>query len=699
MNITLINKNRGRLSRSKMSLDDLVQVIRHENILPLVKGLREEYPILLTHPQFLNEKLQRYEEEIPEVCFAASYRMYRHAPRIARYNALLSLSITNLPCADDAARLRHDAARIPYTRLAFVGADGYSVVVVCSLACEDGKEPATEAEMLKLQQTAFRLLHYHYSSQLGICFDIPEVSLYQSHLVSCDSQLYYNPASEPYFVRSEVAHFPEYHPLPTPSAQQLLPNYSETETMDTVFEWCLGEACQQARETENTHDEMCNKALSLLADYCHESRLPIEFALRHVGWKSMFRMPEDYIRKVFENAYEHKVEFRPLAHVERSALLTMQTEAFLNAHYELRRNIMTGVVQFRLKDGYGSAWRELDELALNAMTVRALKLGLGSWDKDIRRLVYSSAVPEFQPLAEWLYQLPRWDGRDRVEELVRRIPTNTPDAAYYLHLWMRSMVAQWLGRERGRGNAIVPLLIGGQGCGKTTFCTLLLPPALRDYYIDRVDFKNDSALSLGLSSFALINIDEFDSLKKSQQPTLKYLVSKGDVKLRPPYGKTFVSRRRFASFIATTNSRHPLTDPSGSRRFVCIQVCKGQSIDCDTSIDYCQLYAQLYAEVTSGMRYWLTDEENERLMQQNRPYQLNCNLYSVIDELFGIPTENGPLHYSSVSKIANDITQAYPEIAATRNLRVEVGKLMKEKGFPRRKMSAGIEYAIVPRSI
>ena len=101
--------------------------------------------------------------------------------------------------------------------------------------------------------------------------------------------------------------------------------------------------------------------------------------------------------------------------------------------------------------------------------------------------------------------------------------------------------------------------------------------------------KNDNDIFLAMSGYALINIDEFDAMSKSQQPILKYLISKNDVKFRPPYGKVMEERQRFASFIATTNNRHPLVDPTGSRRFICVYA---DEIDNTGLINYDQLYAQ-----------------------------------------------------------------------------------------------------------
>ena len=181
------------------------------------------------------------------------------------------------------------------------------------------------------------------------------------------------------------------------------------------------------------------------------------------------------------------------------------------------------------------------------------------------------------------------------------------------------MVAMWQGKGQLTGNALIPLLIGRQGCGKSSFCRILLPRDLQDYYNDRINFKNESDLNLGLTSFALINLDEFDSVTQRQQIVLKYLLSTADLKYRPPYGKAYTSNRRYASFIGTTNEATPLTDPTGNRRFVCVSI--DGDIDFETPVEHRQLFAQLCQEVKQGERYWLTKEEEKALMSHNLQYQ------------------------------------------------------------------------------
>jgi predicted P-loop ATPase len=275
---------------------------------------------------------------------------------------------------------------------------------------------------------------------------------------------------------------------------------------------------------------------------------------------------------------------------------------------------------------------------------------------------------------------------------------------------MRSMVAMWLGKGQLTGNALVPLLIGRQGCGKSSFCRILLPRDQREYYNDRINFKNEADLNLGLTSFALINLDEFDKMTSRQQIVLKYLVSTADLKYRPPYGKAYQSHRRFASFIGTTNETMPLTDPTGSRRFVCVSV--ENDIDFQTPIDYPQLYAQLKQEVERDQqRYWLTKDEERQLMRHNLTYQklngLGEMLMSVFQKPVSAPTDKSSSEgeacdgkWMSLKDISARLKQtfkgAYKEDQGTFE---KLGHILRRPDYPfeSRRKAAGQEYWVKER--
>lgn len=217
---------------------------------------------------------------------------------------------------------------------------------------------------------------------------------------------------------------------------------------------------------------------------------------------------------------------------------------------------------------------------------------------------------------------------------------------------------------------------------QVNFCNLILPPDLQEYYNDKIDFKNDTALHLGLTSFALINIDEFDSLSRSQQPLLKYLLSKHDVKMRPPYGKAYEQHRRYASFIATTNNRRPLTDPTGSRRFICIWAERiNFRTDKRYAINYPQIYAQLKTEILRGDRYWFDDAETARIMQQNAPFQKVDDYVSMIRLFFASPDECKDCQLMLVEDVIRLLEGNYLTFWRTNTANRDIGRTLKEMGY------------------
>ena len=271
----------------------------------------------------------------------------------------------------------------------------------------------------------------------------------------------------------------------------------------------------------------------------------------------------------------------------------------------------------------------------------------------------STRIEQFDPINTWLDKLPKWNGQDYIAELARRVPTNQPHWEKYLRYWLVGMVAQW--RESDKqltGNALTPLLIGRQGCGKTRFCKILLPPELRDYYNDKINFKNEFDLNIALTSFALINIDEFDKTTSSQQIVLKYLLSSSDVKFRPPYGKTIKQYRRYTSFIGTTNQMKPLVDPTGSRRFVCIGVTC--NINFTDNLEHSQLFAQALHLFNKGERFWLNDSEKATLIEENEPFQKLNDLVEMIGESFRCPKENEQARWWSLGDISQLLARRYP---------------------------------------
>ena len=670
MRITIINSEKKETRYSRVELDEFIEQLKDGTF-------RQHY-------------VRDYHKE---VCFAAEWYKKSGELKANIVNNLVLLSIENLRDLPTVREYKELAFRQLYTLLCFIGHDGHSLHIVCRYVVSDG-EPS-EAALLN----AFRKLHYIYSSQLGTQMANHEPSLESSCKVSYDPQPYYNPAALAISVSSGPEDTPEYR-----SVQENISDFNYPEEIPGMslrnsrmrrFHDCLDAAIEA--HVSKADDELFQMAvLEQLADGCHQMGLPEAWCARVASFIPMLggEKNRDTIESIFKTAYlKETLKTVPMKYTRSSALLVFKTEAYMKEHYTLRLNVMTGTPEYRMNAvGYG--FQPLDQAARNTMAINALKAGVDSWDKDLSRYIDSNLIPRYYPMEDYLRHLPHWDGKhDYVGELARRIKTDNPHWESDFHIWMLSMVAQWTGKDRQHGNAIVPLLIGPQGSGKTTFCRRLLPEYLQMYYNDRISMKNDNDIFIAMSAYALINIDEFDAMKKSQQPILKYLISKNDIKFRPPYGKTMEQRQRFASFIATTNNLRPLVDPTGSRRFICIYA---DEVDNSGFIPYDMLYAQLYQELQQGRRYWMEDEDNQRIMEQNKDFQQVSDYEKMVELTYLAPeltpSDTKPVLVKDIMKV---LARKFPTFNIRKGTDMELGHRLSAMGYEYHKLTKGAAYRMI----
>ena len=376
----------------------------------------------------------------------------------------------------------------------------------------------------------------------------------------------------------------------------------------------------------------------------------------------------------------------------------LPVEVFLQQNYEFRYNILSGKMEFRSRNNHESAFVHLDKKMLNGIVLHARRElpKEKALKQQLSECIYSPRTPDFNPVGEWLDGLPEWDGRNRVAHLFGLLPGLTAEQAYWLTVWLRSMVAHWQQMDMLHGNECVPTLIGDQGCGKSTFCQRLLPAHLREYYLDHVNLHNKFDKEMALTNCLLVNIDEMDQIRRCQQPELKQMLSKSRVNGRIIYGREQTDRLRFASFVATTNNPHPLHDATGSRRFICIRIPKGQLIDNEVLLEYDQLYAQVLHELRRGERYWFTAEETKSIQRANIPYQDTEDIELMFDTCFRQPKTEEYAQALSMPDILKSINHQFPEFTVSQGTKVQLGRVLSRRGFRCKELHSGIAYYVIP---
>ena len=320
----------------------------------------------------------------------------------------------------------------------------------------------------------------------------------------------------------------------------------------------------------------------------------------------------------------------------KSSSLMQEVTAFLTSRYRFRFNVLTEETEVanNIPDTH-LRYTKVDERWMNTLSMETIETGIDCWDRDIQRFVRSRRISEYHPFTAYFEQLSEWDGTDRVSALARRVSDN-PVWVNGFHRWMLGLSAQWMQfrpdtnnanrannansanntSSINRANSVAPLLVSSrQGLGKSTFCRLLMPDALKAYYTESYDLSSPASAEAKLAAYGLINLDEFDKLSASKMPLLKNLMQASALNIRKAYKRSASALPRIASFIGTSNREDLLVDRTGSRRFLCVSL--EHAIDCVTPVEHEQLYAQLKAELLSGERSWFNKEEEQAIQQHN----------------------------------------------------------------------------------
>ena len=665
MNITLLKRDGQKEVINRINLEQMAGVIQGKMLENSVREVRGYYHLMKTQRLDDGQIATNWKGgiKLPRVCFAAEWVNRKGERKMLNYNGLVVLEVNNLPNYEKAVEIRELAKKLPETLMCFLGGSGKSVKIVCRGEMFTGSLPDDQTMIQQFHLNIYNTARRAYQNQFGFDIEFLEPRLDRTVYVSADPEMGFNPEARPFYADTER------HDLPQPVAisdeeDHLMPGRTITRTYQLNWSFIVDQVL--GRYFDLPDEEREAKLLMQVATMCMEQGIPKAHAQGLTMLHPVLGRDKLLVEKLFQTVYsvleqeeyrkKHKI--KPLKSVPEDTIQAMRTEIFLNSNFEMRKNLLTGVAEYREKFSDDQRFKPLTEEVRNDMTLRATELGLKSWDRDVNRFIDSTRIEQFDPVNTWLDKLPAWDGHDYIADVAKRVPTFQPHWEKYLKFWFVGMVGQW--RESDKqltGNALTPLLIGRQGCGKTRFCKILLPPELRDYYNDKLNFKNEFDLNIALTSFALINIDEFDKTTNSQQIVLKYLLSSSDVKFRPPYGKTIKQYRRYTSFIGTTNQLKPLVDTTGSRRFVCVGV--DGNIDFTDNLNHRQLFAQALHLFNNGERFWLNDAEIAELIRENEPYQHLNDLVEMIGETFRSPKDSEQGNWWSLSDISKLLANRY----------------------------------------
>lgn len=688
MKVTRYRESNGSCMQRILEIDTVLRDMQAETKQMPVSRFRENLRYARPHER------SSASGKLPVLIFGGAF-VYKEGTWSRKQYSGMLLEVNHLGSAEEVEQVKKCAKKLPQTLLAFTGSSGKSVKILVPFVLPDGTLPVGDEQIAFFHAHAYRMAVYYYQPHLPAPIEKKKPIPERGCRMSFDAGLYYSPDALP--IRLEQpAGMPEDETVHASAASRLetnslLPNYDQYTTWQLFYNKAMYDALQSEGGTEAEED--LQSLLAALAHRCFLAGIPEENAVKWAARDADFRGMELLVRSSFRTVYIRKNGFGKLAGLDSTVLLMEQLNEFMQRRYLFRRNMMKNSVEYLELGSFRFDYRGVDKVAVNSMVMNAMLEGIKVWDKDVVRYIESDRVKNYHPIVDYLYSLPKWDGKDRIRELANRVPCNNPLWADYFYRWFISMVTHWLGRDKNHGNSTTLLLIGRQGDGKSTFCRNLLSHELRTYYTDSMEFGNKREAELSLNRFALINLDEFDSYGERQQAFLKHILQKASVQARRPYGSVVEEMRRYATFIATCNDMQPLTDPTGSRRFICISLT-GQ-VDYSQPIEYEMLYAQAMDAVKRGERYWFTHEEEAKIMKDNLEFQRVSSEEEILRATFRKPVGGEEFELLSVTRIAECMKEQHRHMKYDGATVPKVGKMLVKNNFTRTRTKHGIVYRVV----
>lgn len=476
--------------------------------------------------------------------------------KMKAFNGILLLKFGNITDVDGAEGVKRSVAILPSTLAAITGADGKTVIVLIKFQGENDSLPTSEADAEHLYRIAYQQI-----------FPVYQAIVKASILVD--------------------------GPKPSIEAGSTL---SQEPSIHNSFMMTL-----------DAEPYFNGKAVAMKIDSHARSQSPAPSTDNNQQTIPNFRAPEE----------EKKVDRNSI----RENIVNMMQ--LLKSRYDFRYNTVMKFVEYMPKEKGWYGFQPVDPRVQKRMTLEVQLADIRVSIKDVRNFLESDYIKNYNPIDEYLFQCyDKWDGKDHIRALARTVPTANPHWADWFYTWFLGMVDQWRGySHRQYGNSVAPLLISKQGYNKSTFCRRLLPPELQWGYSDNLILSEKRQVYQAMAQFMVINLDEFNQISPQvQQGFLKNLIQLPTLKYKPPYGSHVMEFPRLASFIATSNMKDILSDPSGNRRFIGVELTG--PIDVSVRPNYQQLFAQALSALNNGEKSYFDAQQVKLIMKSNSQFEI-----------------------------------------------------------------------------
>lgn len=687
MKISIFRKQKdGSESVASEEFSDYISRIAKDNAKEYILKYRDALPYL--------EKADRwkYYDYIPMICPVAEYYKKKSGEvEMRAYNGISMLVVEGLNNILEVEKVKKQASVCPQVLCAVMGADAHSVSIWTLATLPDGSLPKDEklAKLFCAQAYATSVRCVQPSLEFKI--SLREPSLDSRMLLTVDNSPYVNQYPTP-FIFEQPTEDSIKNIIKVGDPQNHLERIKPSAEAYVTFTNMFNAATERAHRSIPNFIHGCDPQLFItrIAQECADCGLPEEEVTERLVWR-FYKERESDVRGTVRSIYQEYKGLGMRMPMSKHQIVAFRLREFLERRYEIRYNEVLSMTEYRPRMSLQFMFKELSRRELNTIHHEACIEGIDPTFSEVDQLVHSNYIPIYNPIRDYLDELPTWDGKDRIAKLARMVPNNNPYWERLFMRWFLSMVAHWMNCDSTHANQTAPILIGAQGYRKSTFCRLMLPPELQMFFTDSIDFRSNVEAERCLSRFLLVNIDEFDQLSEKQFAFVKHLFQKPVTNIRRMYSETIGSQRRYASFIGTSNHDEILRDPTGNRRYICVEVT--EPIHTDEPIEYAQLYAQAKHLILHGERYYLNDEDEALIRETNNKFEVETPLEQLFLAAFSKPTDSVG-EWMSVTEIM-EVLKSLPTFNSRQDLKaIKLGLVLTKMKLKKERKQKGYVYFV-----
>ena len=611
----------------------------------------------------------------------------------------------------------------PHTRVRFITVSGHGLRIIASYQPLDDED----VTVLELFEVMVRKVMGYYSRLLGVPADKQCVDITRMCGLAHDDTAYFNWQSTPFALDArDLKALYTKKATEAKYARRNSPRRRASQKMVALAKGVpsMAEAAEHIarlmerwgyRFESGSHNEYVAHWGKTCVRYGIDRDDALDYANAHFG--------SDYAdtAAVMKSCYKH-TELLGSWHFYRKGEKyeghpsAKTIKQWLSMRYMFHHNTVTGFYEIQSRDaanGRYRRWTRLDDNIENSIWSLMDEEGLIVPITKLHAIINSEFSEPWDPFDEYLRSLPEWDGTDYIGQLADRIQVvscpgyhhTQEDFRYFFKKWLVSMVVAWVSPKVVSQSILI--LIGRGGIYKTTFFNYLLPPCLREYFVnDSTAAYTDKDFMEAFSSKALICLDELEQSFGKNLSAFKSNVTKLVFSIRRPYDKYRSELLHRAALCGTSNTVQIIGDEE-NRRYSPWYVANIESPR-EHPIDYRHVYAQAVAmgrEVAkrkeqdeTGWVYWLTSEDIQTMREHNAMFMTTNFMVDQILRYYDVPQSDTASQFIRFRYSAEIMERIGGSPTLSRSLNLQnLSAVMEQLGFKKLRRNRGWGWLVLEK--